>query len=310
MANEIELHVTLWPSFPHFERTIADDRVDGMRLNGPVNMDLERIRRDVEYACGLDAQKLYFDVKGAQLRVLDVRPYKDHLELKVTHGIEVDRLPATVIFKDGKDYATVVDVQDDVLIFDGGPRLEVLACEPIYFRGTEYCLKDGIISPYERERIGIAKRAGITKFMLSYVRGHEDIDTLRKYVGDNDIYAKIESMGGLEYAQKEYVPTANTRLMLGRGDLYVELGMPHDIIDATKRVIAKDPHALVASRLLHSLRTQSVPECADFSELAWLHSLGYRKFMLCDELCLRPDLLTTAINVFDAFRTTIDCPSY
>lgn len=45
-----------------------------------------------------------------------------------------------------------------------------------------------------------------------------------------------------------------------------------------------------------------VPSCADFIELDWLHSVGYRRMMLCDEMCLREDLLGAAVGAFDAFR--------
>ena len=38
-----------------------------------------------------DSVPLYFDIKGRQLRVTEVFPYKDHLELKLNHPIEVVR---------------------------------------------------------------------------------------------------------------------------------------------------------------------------------------------------------------------------
>ena len=48
-----------------------------------------------------------------------------------------------------------------------------------------------------------------------------------------------------------------------------------------------------------------VPSCADFLELQWLYDIGYRRMMLCDELCLRGDLLGTAVNAFNGFRTSV-----
>ena len=38
-------------------------------------------------------------------------------------------------------------------------------------------------------------------------------------------------------------------------------------------------------------------------ELAWLYDIGYRSMMLCDELCLKDELLELAVSAFDAFRT-------
>jgi len=156
--NNPELHVTLWPSFSHFKRTALDQRVDGIRLNGPINFSLDRIETDVTNATSLRGAELYFDVKGKQLRVLEVHPYKNHLELKVTHRISVEELPATVLFKDGRDYATLSKVDGDMLIFEGGPRYEVLPCEPIYVRPPKFSILDNPISDYESKRIEIARK--------------------------------------------------------------------------------------------------------------------------------------------------------
>ena len=100
----------------------------------------------------------------------------------------------------------------------------------------------------------------------------------------------------------------NVHLVAARGDLFVEVNRPHDILAATKLILEKDPEACVASRLLLSVVgpppdfTPKVPSAADFSELAWLYDLGYRHMMLCDELCLRGPLLATAVNAFDSFN--------
>lgn len=305
--NNPELHVTLWSSFPHFKRTILDQRVDGIRLNGPINFSLDRIENDIKNATSLKGAELYFDVKGKQLRVLEAHPYKDHLELKITHKINVEKLPTTVLFKDGRDHATLSKVDGDMLIFNGGPKYEILPCEPIYIRPPTFLILDNPISDYESKRVEIAKKYGIQKFMLSYVEDESDIASLREQVGnESEIVAKIESLKGLEYIVNRFKKTNNLSLMLARGDLYVELNMPHEIIEATRKMIEKDPKAMVASRILHSLINADVPECADFSELAWLYQIGYRRFLLCDELCLKENLLDRSINVFDAFRTTVN----
>ncbi len=50
-----------------------------------------------------------------------------------------------------------------------------------------------------------------------------------------------------------------------------------------------------------------VPSCADFLELAWMYEAGYNRFMLCDEMCLREDLLAAAVCAFEAFREQAVC---
>lgn len=89
--------------------------------------------------------------------------------------------------------------------------------------------------------------------------------------------------------------------MAARGDLYVEVDKPHEILNAMKLIIKKDPEAFVGSRILLSV-INPVPECHDFSDLAWLYDIGYRKMMLCDEICLKEELLNRAVSVLDAFR--------
>lgn len=71
-----------------------------------------------------------------------------------------------------------------------------------------------------------------------------------------------------------------------------------DIVEVLKN---RDPNRTIETVLL-SLINRDIPSCADFNELAWLYGLGYRNMMLCDELCLREDLLDIAIGAFDAFR--------
>lgn len=58
-----------------------------------------------------------------------------------------------------------------------------------------------------------------------------------------------------------------------------------------------------ANEMIATLTQPQIPSCADFLQLAWLYDAGYRRMMLCDELCLKEDLLATAINAFDAFRS-------
>ena len=78
--------------------------------------------------------------------------------------------------------------------------------------------------------------------------------------------------------------------------------------DAAKEVIRESAEAIqneladLAIKFKASLPAPGVPRCADLSDLAWLYDIGYRSFLLCDELCLEEQLLRNAVNVFAAFR--------
>lgn len=155
----------------------------------------------------------------------------------------------------------------------------------------------------EKEKINKVRRAGFYRYYLSYVSDQRYVDEFKELVGpDAEIKLKIEDKKGLEFVAREFVKSDKVSLIAARGDLYVEIDRPHEIMAALKLIIAKDPRACVGSRIMLSIVDEPVPACADFLELAWLYDSGYREMMLCDEICLKEDLLTPAVNAFDSFR--------
>ena len=120
--NNLELFVTLWPTFPHFRRFAQDYRISGIRLNSAM-INKYTIENELDLIKKIDDPvNLYFDIKGRQLRVTEAFHYKDHLELKLNHPIEV-KTPTMVLFKAGADYALLDKVVDgNRLVFEGGPE--------------------------------------------------------------------------------------------------------------------------------------------------------------------------------------------
>ncbi len=171
------------------------------------------------------------------------------------------------------------------------------------------------------------------------MESQRDVDEFLELVGrDAPVYLKIESRQGMEYVAREFKKRDNLRLCAAKGDMYVELDRPYHILEAQKLIIEKDPQALAGSRMLLSAikRTphlekvvdptvrylkkitdpesgifygmrmvfseSEVPSDADFEQLAWLYDIGYRSFMLCDELCLYDGMLSVATNALAAFK--------
>jgi hypothetical protein len=302
--KKLELLVTLWPTFPHFKRFARDYRLSGIRLNSAM-MKVDEMGDAFEVSKSIeDSVPLWFDIKGRQLRVKEIIPNKDHLELVLNHPIKV-KTPTMVLFKAGADRALLNEVIDEKkLIFEGGPDWMVYQGESLHIRDPSMEVLGPTFLDYEIEKIEKARKAGFDKFFLSYVESQKDIDDFRKYVGDSEIIAKIENNKGLNYVRNEYKPQPKLNLMAARGDLYVEVDKPHQIMDALRLIIEKDPEGYVGSRILLSTFNKAVPECADFMDLAWLYDVGYRKMMLCDEICLKEDLLARAVNVFEAFKNS------
>lgn len=335
-AREIDFHVTLWPSFPHFPLFAKDKRLAGIRLNS-AQMSHPELKHELELVRSSGATvPLFFDVKGRQLRVIESHEYPDHLELVLNHRINVDLAkPLPVLFKAGADCAALISLGENGkrLIFDGGPYFRVKEGESLHIRHSSLKVYGPIFTEAELEKIARVRQAGFKRYFLSYVEGQRDIDEFQELVGrEAEIWLKIENQRGLEFVANDFRKKPNLTLVTARGDLYVEVERPHQILAAVKMIIEKDPEACVGSRILLSVIQESIvkaftlyrssglkkmadwdqfvaeairpgiPSCSDWHELAWLYDIGYRKMMLCDELCLKEDLLVTAVNAFDCFR--------
>jgi pyruvate kinase len=357
--KDIDLLVTLWPSFPHFRRFACDPGIAGVRLNSAMIDPAELDRELAIVARTPAAAPVFYDVKGRQPRVVEVVPNKDRLELRLNHPIEV-RTPSTVIFKGGSDHAVLDRLEEGGrrLVFRGGPRFKVKPGESLYLRDPELRIKGDLFTPQEVAKVEKVRAAGLRRYFLSYVEEQRDIDQFLELVGrDSEVWLKIESERGLRFVSGAFKKADNLVLVAARGDLFVELDRPHMMAQALELIISKDPLACAASRILLSVVDKAtntetlwrhvdaegnafflpkraegpvvspftgqlvfteptktylndaskivcnpVPACADFLELEWMHSVGYRKFMLCDEMCLREDLLATAVGAFQAFR--------
>ncbi len=341
MGNpDSRLMVTLWPSFEHFPVFANEDRLSGIRLNSAM-MALPDLDHELELVRQIrPSVPLFFDIKGRQLRVEDVHPNTNYLDITLNHPIEIadpDTTPISVLFKAGEDGVRLAKITEGGrrLIFDGGPRFMVRAGESLHIRHPSFRVLGPQFTDAELAKIEKVRKAGITRFFLSYVQSQADVDAFRELVGpDSEVMLKIEDEKGLNYVGYEFKPQRNTHLVAARGDLYVELQKPHQLMHALRLIIDRDKQAQVGSRILLSVVSlplgelrrfvaavdqgnlkddmvvralpgvlhQRVPSAADFLELSWLHDIGYRNFMLCDEICLHEDWLSTAVNAFDVFR--------
>lgn len=303
--GRLELMATLWPSFPHFPRFTKDLRLSaGIRLNSAM-MSNPELEKEIQTINSLDIKvPLFFDVKGRQLRITEVHFNPKYLDITLNHPVSVET-PTVVLFKAGEDRALLDRVAEDGrrLIFDGGPEFIVKPGESLYIKHPSLKINGSLFTEQEIKKIEKVKVAGFKRYFLSYVESQRDIDEFLEIVGnDVELKLKIESVKGLEFVSGTFKKQENISLVAARGDLYVEINRPHHIIDALKLIIEKDPEACAASRLLLSVVESPVPSCADLIELAWLYDIGYRSMLLCDEICLKENLLAVAINIFEEFR--------
>lgn len=312
--KDVNLQVTLWPTFPHFNRFVKDDRLQGIRMNSAM-IKAPDLAVEIAQAKDHPGVPLWFDVKGRQLRITEVIVAPDHLEIKLNHNISCVT-PTPVLFKAAEDAALLVEIKDgNHLIFEGGPHYMVYEGESIHIRHPSLKVSGPIFVESEIEKIERVKAEGFDKWYLSYVEGWDEVREFQNLVGKYaEIRLKIESKAGLRFVATEFEKKDNLTLVAARGDLFVEVNYPHEILKALRMIIRHDPEAIAGSRMLLSLvghkckkcsdyQPQDVPSCSDLGDLAWMYDLGYRNFLLCDELCLKEDLLAKAVNVFDAFRS-------
>lgn len=302
----VNLSVTLWPSFPHFPKFVKDDRISSIRLNSAM-MNNTELEEELLKIHNMDiTTPLFFDVKGRQLRITEVIPNDNFLDIRINHPVTVDT-PVVVLFKAGADYARLLHVIEDGfrLQFLGGPTYMVKAGESLHIRDETLVVGGNQFTDLELDKIERVKKAGFKHYFLSYVECQRDVDEFIELVGkDSVVNLKIENKAGLSYVEREFKKTPGVNLVAARGDLYVEVDKPHEILEAVKLIIDKDPEAIVGSRILLSVIADKIPSCADFHELAWLYDIGYRNMMLCDELCLKNELLSRAVNVFQSWKET------
>jgi hypothetical protein len=303
----MNLHITCVPSDPHFVEFCSDPNVAGIRMNGLLFRGSD-LMDQLSRIPTTTTVPLWFDAKGRQLRVEEAIYFKDHLELVMNHKITGLELPHPIIFKAGEDWAMVerIDGKRLVLRADGYPKYRVKPGDSVHFRDMRMMVDGPLFTDDEKSKIEQVVKAGANKFYLSYVERPRDVEEFRELIGkDAELILKIESKRGLRFISMLPSPDLKGfRLACARGDLYVEVEQPHHIVAAQKLIIERDPNALVGSRMLLSLFSNNVPSCSDINELAFLKSLGYRHFLLCDDLCKKGSALHRAVDTFTALSET------
>jgi pyruvate kinase len=295
MKNKINAIVTIPPYAPFIDEVVAHPIVGGLRLNTvmPTKGSLEELLQTIKKKA--KDKELWLDLKTRQLRVKDfgVPPFT---EITLTHEIEV-KTPTTAYFNDGKEYATVLEIDKNRLIMQEGPRRVIGPGESVNIPDETLNVK-GYFTVTDLSYIKAAKEVGIKNIMLSFVESKNDLNLINKIYPDANLALKIESKKGLFYANHEYKKEHGT-LMAARGDLYVEIRRPHEIISAVEDIISKDKNAIAASRIFPSLAYNLEPNCEDIGDFDNLLRMGYKNFMLGDDICQRRESVINALNLFE-----------
>lgn len=322
---------TIPPYAPYAKEVASHPIVEGLRLNTamPVADCLDDLIKGLNKYVQNEDKDLYIDLKCRQIRItrgnfynapkkpiavkingehviLDPRNPKNHGNIKtppwavieIDHKIDLDTTkPVRCYLNDGFQTAYIVKVQGNRLLMLDGPKSVVGGGESINI--THPSLKiQGYLTDLDKEYIKAAKSVGVHNYMLSYVEQESDLADVLKIDPDAKITAKIESIKGLDFVHNEYHKFKdNVRLMAARGDLYVEVSRPHKVLRALKDIIEADEEAIVASRIMPSMLNSYQPSCQDMTDVGFLMEIGYKHFMVGDDLCFDYDSLQGALNV-------------
>jgi pyruvate kinase len=258
-----------------------------MPIKGPLSETLERLA-----ALG---QPLWVDLKGRQLRTLAaaVPPFT---EVRVSHRLRV-RTPCDVFFRDGREHARLLAVDGDRLILEAGPQRVIGPGESVNVVDASLEV-EGTLTPTDREYLAAMRELGLRRVLLSFTERDEDPAEVAALLPGAELALKIESRRGLAFAGRH--GSRLGRLVAARGDLFVEVREPHRLVGAVRGVLAADPEAWVASRIFPGLAHYPVPEATDIGDVAFLLAIGYRTFLLGDEICLRRDSALAALALLQA----------
>ncbi len=303
----IDAIVTIPPYAPFIEEVAQHPLVSGLRLNtvmpikgGRTKATLEETLKRLQERAG--GKEIYLDLKCRQLRVktFGVPPFT---EIELTHALSVDT-PTRAYFSDGKQFAEVVAVDGNRLIMAEGPQRVIGPGESVNIPDPSLKV-DGYFTDTDLLYIEAAQSVGLHTYMLSFVEEAADLAALLKEDPQAKPVLKIESVKGLNYVAKEW--KGEGRLMVGRGDLYVELlPYPHRIIPALEKIVGKDEKAILASRVLTSMSSSYIPSSQDISDVDSVVRMGYKTLMLGDDVCLKRDSVLGALNVLRAMAEGYD----
>lgn len=263
---------------------ISHPSVDGVRYNvGSTSAyspreTLERILAMTERY----GKKLWIDLKGRQLRIVHWA-VPEYGKIELNHEVEVD-CPAKVFFR-GNEWSELKVIRGNVIYVDPPPRYAVGAGQAINVHGNNLQIK-GYLTEEDRSFISVSAELGINDYMLSFVEQSSDLQDVLEINSNAKMVLKIESPKGMTFinATEFKIPSGGS-LMAARDDLMINIGdNKANMLVALDQIISKDSEAIVASRIFSGIENGGEISMGDLSDLCLMEIMGYKHFMLSDEI--------------------------
>ncbi len=308
----VEILVTTSPDSPFLSNIAKIKAVSGFRFNTGYNLKGDKKQAMLSFKQVITMKDLWVDLKCRELKLTNsVEIILGKQVLEINHKVK-SKLPATLWYNEGTKGLEVDQIIDGNKLHVRVPQerkdFKISFGKGASFNMPDATVIDDYLTPLDIEYIKLAGDLGLHKYCLSFVENGSDIKSVLQLDPDAEIIAKIENPKGIEFVKKEFQDVKErVRLMAARGDMYIELDRPHEILKALKDIISADPNAIGASRLLLSvLEPGNVPTCADLCDVGFLLKLGYKTFLLGDEVCERESILKSAIGILLAIQESYD----
>lgn len=225
-------------------------------------------------------KKLWIDIKGRQLRVTK---WADPLYscIEINHKVQV-LYPAQIYFRNG-DKVNITHVKNGNKLFvDPLPRQALGAGQSVNILAKDLEI-DGYLTEKDKQYLQVCKRIGLKYIMASFVESFDDLSQILQFLPNAKIVSKIESLKGISFIMENELVALS--LMAARDDLYLQSGQNYSMIKHLKTIISRDSQAICASKIFLSLERGEMVDFADYADLELMYNMGYRKFMLCDNVC-------------------------
>ena len=299
----MEIIATLPP--PHLTRikgVATNPNIDMFRFNTGAKTPWtpeETLKKMLEY---VSKEKLWLDLKGRQLRIAhwSMYPYGDII---LTRDIKVD-LPATIYLRND-DVCTIIERQGRKIFVDPAPRYTVGEGQAINIHGDDFEVLGEYLTDIDKQYIEAANKFEVHKYMLSFLEKPEDIMEVLALDTNAEICGKIESIQGLDFINKPFYlnnGTSSIRLLAARDDLFTNIGSnKKDMFEALKLIIKRNPEAIVASKILTSFYRHNELSFTDLSDVYLMQEMGYKSFMLGDEVSFNINAFNQAVSILKSF---------
>ncbi len=277
----IELFGTLGPSCRDREtlQTMFENGMSGMRLNLSHtglsdSKELIGCFQEAAAAAGVKPE-LLIDLQGPELRI---RQIEEPLVLENGAVLPLAGFPFPI------EVCQALEDGDEILLDDG--RLSLAYSDGVLtvLRGGTLLSRKSIkivnktvpmpaLTETDRKNLSEARQYGVSAVMQPFVRGAEDIQTVRaalqEYGADHiRIFAKIENREGLSHLDE--IIDVSDMIVIARGDLGNDVPLcelPGVQKDIAARCKAKNIPFLVVTQMLTSMIEHPVPTRAEVSDI-------------------------------------------